>query len=181
MIMMDKINTSFLLSEDETVKRDAVTALDNRQWEYTLFSYILGLYFIISALANMLFYKHVFQNMLGVVIGIFVCFFYELFTLRIFVRKRARKLYQLHSNHRLSTRFYLEQEKIMVQSDKYRFTAKPQELWKCLETSDLFIIYFHCECCTAVPKRALSTPEIGMVRNILQNALPQGQYVKTGK
>lgn len=179
--MTDEIHTSFLLSEEETVEMNRVFAIDNRRWEYTLFCCVLGLFLIIPSLIDLLNGKVTLINLLYITAGVFIVLFYDIFSLRILTVRRARKNYDTHVNHKLSTSLYAGCEKFSIESDKYRLSVRPQELWKCIESSGIFLVYAGSERCFAIPKRALSAPEIDMLRDILQKSLPQGQYGKTGR
>lgn len=179
--MTDQINTSFLLSEDETAEMSRIFAIDNRRWEYTFFCCVLGLLLILPSIINSIDVKITYINILYMIAGVFAALFYDVFFLRILSARRARKNYQLHVNHKLSTSLHAGSESFTIESDKYRLSVRPQELWKCIESSGIFLIYVSCERCFAVPKRALTAMQIDTVKNILQNSLPEGQYVKTGK
>lgn len=180
-MILNEVKTSFLLSEEETVEMQGILALDNRRWEYAFLCYILGLYLIAPGIADFYMGRFMMQGILCVVVGAFASVFYDFFVLRFFTKRRARKHYREQANRMLSMSFCMDGEQFRIETDKYRLTARPRDVWKCIEAPLLFIVYISSERCFSIPKRALTQQEISEVRQAFEQSLPEGQYVKTGK
>ena len=180
--MANGINVSYLLSEEEVIETYCIFSRLMRQKKLSLFFIVTGLCCIFASILDIAMQARMtFSNIFILVLGIAFCLYYDGYVLRADVKKRAKKQYELMENKKLSIAFLLNEQGIEIKTDRCTLTAQPEQMWKCVETDILFYVYTSCESGAAIPKRVLTQQEIGAVRQVFEQSLPKGQYVKTGK
>lgn len=180
--MENGINVSYLLSEEETIEAYCILCRMTRQKKLSLFFVITGLCCITAFFLDITMDARLtFSNVFILILGIAFCLYYDVIVLRIDAKKRAKKQYELTENKKLSIFLRLNDREFEVKTDRCTLNAQPEQMWKCVETKLVFYIFTYSEAGVAIPKRALTQPEIGDVRQVFQQALPQGKYVSYGR
>lgn len=180
--MIKEISVSYLLSEEETVEAFGIFSRLFRQKKISFFFIVTGLCCVIAALADIaLEGKLTGVNVIFLLFGIVFAFYYDGFVLKLGAKQGAKRQYDLQENKKLSYAFELNDTQISLKNGRYMMTAKPEQMWKCVETKLLFYIYINSETGFSVPKRVLTQQEISEIRQVFEQALPKSQFVKYGR
>lgn len=180
--MGNGISVSYLLNEEEIIESYCIFSRMMRQKKFSIFFIVTGLCCVVASILDIAMEARLtFSNIFIMVLGIGFCLYYDGYILRVDAKKRAKKQCELQENKKLSIFFHLNEQEIEIKTDRYSLHAKPEQMWKCVENDILFYICNFSESGVAIPKRALTQQEVGAVRQVFEQSLPKGQYVKTGK